>query len=133
MQFLPTPSHGGRRYGVHKIDKATNFYPRPHMEGDRARVKLRMSARHFYPRPHMEGDDTVSPPDQLKAAISTHALTWRATRSAAFFDNCQLYFYPRPHMEGDASHGIDFPFVVHFYPRPHMEGDFPVRLRLLLW
>ena len=60
IRFLPTPSRGGRRYGL---------------------VRFRRSATNFYPRPHVEGDaDTESKLRSLQ--ISTHALTWRATIEA---------------------------------------------------
>ncbi len=36
-----------------------------------------------------------------KYIISTHALTWRATRVACTPTTRHINFYPRPHMEGD--------------------------------
>ena len=56
----------------------SNFYPRPHMEGDGYNLYTGCIQTDFYPRPHMEGDFLSYIWDQ-KAAISTHALTWRAT------------------------------------------------------
>ena len=35
IQFLPTPSHGGRPHQLGGNKRKQNFYPRPHMEGDR--------------------------------------------------------------------------------------------------
>ncbi len=70
------------------------------MEGDRDSRSRASAARNFYPRPHMEGDfglTKVCP----KELISTHALTWRATRH--ILQDCRDFvnFYPRPYMEGD--------------------------------
>ena len=56
-RFLPTPSHGGRLIRLKAQNKHLYFYPRPHMEGD---DRLGIGADNF--------------------SISTHALTWRATR-----------------------------------------------------
>ena len=82
-EFLPTPSHGGRRdhlhAGGHKVDISThaltwratatnnsrhcrsggNFYPRPHMEGDSWLFGAQHGCPNFYPRPHMEGDSII--------------------------------------------------------------------------
>ena len=55
----------------------------------------------FYPRPHMEGDVCVSTTATGGSFISTHALTWRATRRADKVLLVSDDFYPRPHMEGD--------------------------------
>ena len=38
--------------------------------------------------------------------ISTHALTWRATSTILKFSARIFYFYPRPHMEGDAKKAL---------------------------
>ena len=56
--------------------------------------------RYFYPRPHMEGDQPTLTRCYIYA-ISTHALTWRATRTMSSRISGMPYFYPRPHMEGD--------------------------------
>ena len=61
--FYPRPPHGGRLPALtHRHQSRQNFYPRPHMEGDICDVQLRV------------GDQ----------AISTHALTWRATICVCF-------------------------------------------------
>ena len=187
-QFLPTPSHGGRRSSGRASTGQWNFYPRPHMEGDpegpptahnqhisthaltwratkilvglsllglisthaltwratllkpisrgptlflptpshggrRGGKSRRRFGGYFYPRPHMEGDRGARG-QCIGKAISTHALTWRATVSSAPLRASQTHFYPRPHMEGDAPPrnpaGVS---PRYFYPRPHMEGD----------
>ena len=79
-----------------------NFYPRPHMEGDFGHRLFFVDNHNFYPRPHMEGDGSLTnyagmggtgflptpshggrpltgTVKQIAWAISTHALTWRAT------------------------------------------------------
>ena len=165
-QFLPTPSHGGRRIEYNTFYRCCNFYPRPHMEGDSVAVCSAAKGRHFYPRPHMEGDysarsracrasdfyprphmegDTTNPESKHnERGISTHALTWRATKIKTISVNAleflptpshggrpsnlhpgsnTRYFYPRPHMEGDAPIPIVSTGDSDFYPRPHMEGD----------
>ena len=70
----------------------------------------------------MEGDP-VNLLQQIKAQISTHALTWRATLDRIYRENGRLDFYPRPHMEGDRSAASFDRRQKYFYPRPHMEGD----------
>ncbi len=56
VEFLPTPSHGGRpRRPAHRTQPA-HFYPRPHMEGDLRTLPRYAMGTYFYPRPHMEGD-----------------------------------------------------------------------------
>ena len=64
--FLPTPSHGGRPCGCGAGRNEIYFYPRPHMEGDRHQA-----------------------PEIRSRSISTHALTWRATRHPPY---CTLIF-----------------------------------------
>ena len=59
------------------------FYPRPHMEGDSLLMEDKVCSRNFYPRPHMEGD-IYTDCNQGGISISTHALTWRATRHTSF-------------------------------------------------
>ena len=81
-----------------------------------------------------------------KNGISTHALTWRATRMAESATGSGHDFYPRPHVEGDAkeeleqaktklisTHALTWRATQRchrrgegcpdFYPRPHVEGD----------
>ena len=124
-EFLPTPSHGGRRTILFlPPGDVRDFYPRPHMEGDERYLPMRQCYPNFYPRPHMEGD-----------------------RDGYLCQECRKYdFYPRPHMEGDTrillgkrqdreflptpSHGgrpvnscLACITQIDFYPRPHMEGD----------
>ena len=73
MEFLPTPSHGGRQRQWLLSDRGANFYPRPHMEGDAEIMAL--------------FDDAMR--------ISTHALTWRATSLSALALPA-LAFLPTP-------------------------------------
>ena len=126
-EFLPTPSHGGRPPPPEQSGGPWDFYPRPHMEGD---------------QPDLTGC--------CICAISTHALTWRATHGCNYISKGTKNFYPRPHMEGDQRartvkqqcaaflptpshggrllHGSRASLSHDFYPRPHMEGDtFPQR------
>ena len=68
-EFLPTPSHGGRLAGRSKPNGGdSNFYPRPLMEGDTDGRTMAMTS-----------------------AISTHALSWRATvKKLRVRDNNQI-------------------------------------------
>ena len=100
-EFLPTPSHGGRRVSVYFT--IVGVWISTHA--------LTWRATTTYP-----GDN-----DSFK--ISTHALTWRATRCTQASPATCPHFYPRPHMEGDAVAGSAKSQRRHFYPRPHMEGD----------
>ena len=59
----------------------------------------------------------------LRADISTHALTWRATDLTKMLEEKAVDFYPRPHMEGDLTIFCPRHQYNYFYPRPHMEGD----------
>ena len=71
----------------------------------------------------MEGDPTIRMLALRTCAISTHALTWRATFLPFVLQRGPHHFYPRPHMEGDRSDDDVFDTLENFYPRPHMEGD----------
>ena len=99
---------------------------------------------HFYPRPHMEGDPP-RPPTSPVPAISTHALTWRATSAISTSSSITKAFLPTPShggrpriLLGERKDGEFLPTPSHggrqaqfiltyekeyFYPRPHMEGD----------
>ena len=121
--FYPRPHMEGDFSRSHGWAQSPYFYPRPHMEGDILPNRDTLVGSNFYPRPHMEGDvgtdasqqmlseflPTPSHGGRLRATpfftvtvwISTHALTWRATRWQET-SNCNMSdFYPRPHMEGD--------------------------------
>ena len=57
------------------IDQAClDFYPRPRVEGDDCYCRERDPGNDFYPRPRVEGDRDKGIADQLRIAISTHAL-----------------------------------------------------------
>ena len=72
----------------------------------------------------MEGDAITVISTERSLDISTHALTWRATKGVKMPIKIIRDFYPRPHMEGDASgHLCAALRYKYFYPRPHMEGD----------
>ena len=60
---------------------------------------------------------------ERRLKISTHALTWRATKTWYTNNKDVANFYPRPHMEGDRSRPESSGTGQNFYPRPHMEGD----------
>ena len=50
----------------------------------------------------MEGDGVPLQEAERRLKISTHALTWRATRAeGTSYEHFVHNFYPRPHMEGD--------------------------------
>ena len=100
LEFLPTPSHGGRLLPVQPRNRAGgNFYPRPHMEGDCFLVT------------HLQF-----------SGISTHALTWRATWRLIWA--CRsTSFLPTPSHGGRRSLLLLRFSSSYFYPRPHMEGD----------
>ena len=79
--FYPRPHMEGDYRMVVGGANGIDFYPRPHMEGDiTVYVPLWMSTD-FYPRPHMEGDGQSGSILDVYGGISTHALTWRATRT----------------------------------------------------
>ena len=100
IQFLPTPSHGGRLSVKGEVEIEEDFYPRPHMEGDFCAGII--SFTNF---------------------ISTHALTWRATHRGRFPAPAFAQFLPTPSHGGrHESLCTDFDYE-NFYPRPHMEGD----------
>ena len=99
--FLPTPSHGGRQQ-------------RPQ--------RTCQSRRDFYPRPHMEGDGK-KPSEYDNVLISTHALTWRATKvekalSSLFWISTHALTWRATMWRATSSCSTS-----DFYPRPHMEGD----------
>ena len=121
--FLPTPSHGGRRHAVGHRMTVSDFYPRPHMEGDGAGKKQIRAGKDFYPRPHMEGDLADLPPMVDFKAISTHALTWRATIYLRVPDIEGIGFLPTPSHGGRPKGSVFALPLSNFYPRPHMEGD----------
>ena len=123
----------------------SHFYPRPHMEGDLCQVHGSTTPRRFLPTPPHGGrlveDIALLIPlgflptpshggrqlsKEVKKTlgdISTHALTWRATRDCVGAQRLHRNFYPRPHMEGDISLRTYRILLPDFYPRPHMEGD----------
>ena len=78
--FYPRPHMEGDVIDRVVCAKVVDFYPRPHMEGDARCFPLKTVLSYFYPRPHMEGDAIEHIPP-LEGMISTHALTWRATRA----------------------------------------------------
>ena len=99
-QFLSTPSHGGRQLTLPAGPLFDIFLSTPSHGGRLCYRRGYLYPDHFYPRPHMEGD----------------------SRDTGFLVP-HYYFYPRPHMEGDIiGHILCTPFF-DFYPRPHMEGD----------
>ncbi len=65
------------------------------MEGDAEKLFEQAKQEDFYPRPHMEGD-AGDYSAELTISISTHALTWRATRSSYDWMGCGLQFLPTP-------------------------------------
>ena len=98
-----------------------DFYPRPHMEGDKNPGRSVPPGSDFYPRPHMEGD-ALKTYIEGTDFISTHALTWRATRRKIKASVWRL-FLPTP-SHGGRHTDISSPCAFRdFYPRPHMEGD----------
>ena len=101
----------------------SDFYPRPHMEGDGAGKKQIRAGKDFYPRPHMEGDLADLPPMVDFKAISTHALTWRATIYLRVPDIEGIGFLPTPSHGGRPKGSVFALPLSNFYPRPHMEGD----------
>ena len=122
-QFLPTPSHGGRHTDISSPCAFRDFYPRPHMEGDLSLSNISLITLKFLPTPSHGGRPAGQNGGVLSPYISTHALTWRATRCCFWPPAPENNFYPRPHMEGDRINGEVQQPVPDFYPRPHMEGD----------
>ena len=100
VQFLPTPSHGGRLSQAQYDALQRDFYPRPHMEGDQFPAFNIDAKANFYPRPHMEGDAKL----QSSTVINPK-------------------FLPTPSHGGRLALHKVRPLLLHFYPRPHMEGD----------
>ena len=124
-----------------------DFYPRPHMEGDGCRALLLLSGGDFYPRPHMEGDCSMVIYKKQAVTISTHALTWRATRhqicihpSVSISTHALTWRATPITVPADMTYRISTHALtwrattppncltrmdIYFYPRPHMEGDQP--------
>ncbi len=98
-----------------------DFYPRPHMEGDKNPGRSVPPGSDFYPRPHMEGD-ALKTYIEGTDFISTHALTWRATRRKIKASVWRL-FLPTPSHGGRPWRKRSMYWQSYFYPRPHMEGD----------
>ena len=121
-KFLPTPSHGGRPCYAQGEPAGTLFLPTPSHGGRQGLAGERKEwTGDFYPRPHMEGD-----PGREKSAdytkISTHALTWRATKRHPPPPNDKI-FLPTPSHGGRQKYTPRQPNDKYFCPRPHMEGD----------
>ncbi len=56
------------------------------------------------------------------ALISTHALTWRATAAVNALGHGSCNFYPRPHMEGDIKERYEGTLEAAFLPTPSHGG-----------
>ena len=80
MEFLPTPSHGGRLLQPSDEAKTTEFLPTPSHGGRPAATLLFMDKSEFLPTPSHGGRPSESRYYTSYPIISTHALTWRATR-----------------------------------------------------
>ena len=85
--FLPTPSAWRATSAILKYPSVLKFLPTPSAWRATARARL----------------------FGCSAEISTHALTWRATRH--ILQDCRDFvnFYPRPHMEGDQAYFAGLP------------------------
>ena len=100
MQFLPTPSHGGRQAPAIVQALRTAFLPTPSHGGRHRRRWIRRIFRHFYPRPHMEGDSKHA---EVQACISAAYLKC-STRKAAASRRCAdlggkaVLFHQFPHL-----------------------------------
>ena len=70
----------------------------------------------------MEGDGDWCPDSYDWDYISTHALTWRATRNYNNISDAASDFYPRPHMEGDYRFSINQRHSRKFLPTPSHGG-----------
>ena len=119
--FLPTPSHGGRQSKLKGLADEAGFLPTPSHGGRRGRSHDSSGSRNFYPRPHMEGDIRIRQSVQHRP-ISTHALTWRATRALFGRQLGAGHFYPRPHMEGDRIPLHNLSAGIQFLPTPSHGG-----------
>ncbi len=81
FNFYPRPHmEGDCLMPRHPVAPTSYFYPRPHMEGDLYHWCNFSRDGNFYPRPHMEGDNLGGECPENCIVISTHALTWRATK-----------------------------------------------------
>ena len=123
LLFLPTPSRRGRPRASSTHASKTEFLPTPSRRGRRFLCLLMIGYSDFYPRPRVEGDVFIPNFSFPEVAISTHALTWRATVSGS----------RQHHPPAISTHALTWratcrPFswvapIRNFYPRPHMEGD----------
>ena len=123
LEFLPTPSHGGRLCSIIlEWSGKILFLPTPSHGGRRVLLQTpSVPYKDFYPRPHMEGDAGQNG-GVLSPDISTHALTWRATKPRSLRIFFQA-FLPTPSHGGRHLRQAPGSIARYFYPRPHMEGD----------
>ena len=148
--FQLTRSRGARPNAQNHKQKANNFNSRAHVERDRQTVNLAVpivsfqltrsrGARqrppsrlrrwaYFNSRAHVERDKAFFSPLRY-AKISTHALTWSATRNSHRRCGAIRYFNSRAHVERDPRHlplsttRLIFQLTRSRGARRHMLGD----------
>ena len=78
-----------------------HFNSRAHVERDRNTLKILRCSENFNSRAHVERDNAGLNGYKKPKKISTHALTWSATRLPVFSSRNDQYFNSRAHVERD--------------------------------
>ena len=123
-RFQLTRSRGARP-GLLKTAAAWTTFQLTRSRGARLTLHLllRRPCLNFNSRAHVERDlgDSVS---KIKTQfISTHALTWSATREIMTFTKKWLNFNSRAHVERDITFVINWITFENFNSRAHVERD----------
>ena len=103
LQFLPTPSHGGRRAPAITALPLTAFLPTPSHGGRRHLDMIYDAIEEFLPTPSHGGRQIANEfpvPDDEFLPTPSHGGRLHTSRHTAG----STHFYPRPHMEGDGVH-----------------------------
>ena len=104
------------------LNRQAHFNSRTHVECDADRQSARLCARYFNSRTHVECDG-ISLTLMAVTAISTHALTWSATKMALLLQQKWKYFNSRTHVECDLREPVIGPLRSNFNSRTHVECD----------
>ena len=127
-QFLPTPSHGGRRLFPGFITDSYRFLPTPSHGGRRGTRRRAGFPDLFLPTPSHGGRHAHFALNRHWYPISTHALTWRATFSVSICQQPIKPFLPTPSHGGRPSALRCAATIGKFLPTPS-HGGRPFRAR----